>query len=102
MISRVLAVLAAFWLVLAFALATVIPPFTSCSELLADMDHESLVALSDWGESSLPNWLWDHGIVPVMLRPAWLVPTGLGLVLMGLAITIGSGKGVARSHRRRS
>lgn len=102
MIPRILAVLAAFWLVLAFALATIMPPYTSASEVLDGIDHDRLVALSEWGSRSLPSWLWDHALVPLLLRPAWLIPTGVGLVCLGLAITIGSGKSVARHHRRRS
>ncbi len=102
MTARVLAVLAAALFVLAFTLGTVMPPLTTGRDLLADMDHASLVALNQWGTASAPPWLWTRVIVPVLLRPAWLVPTALGLVAMGLAVTIGSRKGVARSHRRRS
>jgi hypothetical protein len=50
----------------------------------------------------LPPWLWQDVMIPVLQRPAWLMPTSLGLVLLGCAVTIGSRKSVARSHRRRS
>ena len=102
MLSRVLAVLAALCLVVAFALATVLPPLTSVRDVLADLDQPGFVALVHTGEAGLPSWFWAHGVVPLLLRPAWLPPTGLGLILMALAVTIGSHKGVARSHRRRS
>jgi hypothetical protein len=101
-LSRIMAVLAAILLVGAFALATVLPPGTSLVELLADMDHPLLVWLKDVSTSSLPSWVWDGVEVPILVRPAWLVPTSLGLIALGCAITLGSRKRVVGSHRRRS
>lgn len=101
-LTRALAVLSAASLVGAFTLATVLTPFESLAELLADWDHPWLVWLKGASEAHLPRWLWQDVMIPILLRPAWLLPTALGLVLLGFTVTIGSRKGVARSHRRRS
>ncbi len=94
--------LSATSLVGAFTLATVLTPFESLAEVLADWDHPWLVWLKDLSEAHLPRWLWQDVMVPILLRPAWLLPTAVGLVLLGFAVTIGSRKSVASSHRRRS
>lgn len=101
-LSRVLAVLSAACLVGAFTLATVLTPFESLAELIADWDHPTLVWLKHAAVTHLPGWVWEEVIVPILLRPAWLVPTALGLLLLGFSLTLGSRKSVARSHRRRS
>ncbi len=101
-ITRAFAVLSAACLVGAFTLATVLTPFESLAELLADWDHDWLVWLNDAAVAHLPPWLWQDVMIPILQRPAWLMPTSLGLVLLGCAVTIGSRKSVARSHRRRS
>lgn len=94
--------LSAASLVGAFTLAMVLTPFESLAELLADWDHPWLVWFANASEADLPGWLWRDVMVPVLQRPAWLLPTGLGLVLLGFAVTLGSRKSVAQSHRRRS
>ncbi len=101
-LTRCLAVLSAICLVGAFTLATVLTPFESLAELLADWDHAWLVWLKTASESHLPGWLWQGMMIPILLRPAWLLPTALGLIMLGFAVTIGSRKTVPRSHRRRS
>jgi hypothetical protein len=40
--------------------------------------------------------------LPVLMRPVWLLPAGLGLVAAGAAATAATRRGGARSHRRRS
>jgi len=101
-LSRVMAVLAAILLVTAFALATVLPPGTSLVELIADMDHPTLVWLKTASDLHLPAWVWDNLEIPLLVRPAWLLPTSLGLVALGCSVTLGSRKRVVGSHRRRS
>jgi hypothetical protein len=101
-LSRIMAVLSATCFVAAFTVATLMPPATSLVELVADLDHPSLVWLKQASEAYLPSWVWLDMEVPMLLRPAWLLPTGLGLVLLGFAVTLGSRKRVVGSHRRRS
>ncbi len=101
-LARILAVLSATSLVGAFTLATVLTPYELLAEVLADWDHPWLVSLHDFAGASLPAWLWQDVMIPILMRPAWLLPTALGLLLLGGAVTAGSRKNVARSHRRRS
>ena len=100
--TRILTVLAAVCLVGAFTLGTVVPPFTSLAELIANADHSVLVWVKDFADRNLPEWLWVNIILPVLLRPCWLLPLAGGLVFLGLSLTLrnGRGKGVARSRRR--
>jgi hypothetical protein len=98
---RTLMVLAAIFLVIAFTLVTVMPPFTSLAELIANTDHAALVWAKDFADHNLPAWLWLNIVVPVLLRPCWLPPLAAGLVFLGLSVTLrGRGKGVARTRRR--
>ncbi len=101
-LSRIMAVLSAICFVAAFSVATIMPPTTSLAELIADLDHPTLVWLKDASEAYMPGWAWRDMEIPMLLRPAWLLPTGLGLVLLGFAVTLGSRKRVVGSHRRRS
>ena len=99
---RTLTVLAAICLVGAFALGTVMPPFTSLAELIANTDHDTLVWFKGFADHNLPQWLWLDVLVPVLLRPDWLLPLAIGVVFLGLSLTLrnGRGKGVARTRRR--
>jgi hypothetical protein len=38
--------------------------------------------------------------MPLMLRPAWLVPAALGLVCGGMSLSLSTRKSTRRSHRR--
>ncbi len=100
--ARVLAVLAAASLVSAFALAALLPPGLTLAQLIAMFDAELLYAMHAFVVGHGADWLWGHVLMPLLLRPCWLVPTGFGLVFAGGALTLNSRKGVPRSHRRRS
>ncbi|MDA8247967.1 MAG: hypothetical protein M0Z28_02220 [Rhodospirillales bacterium] len=100
--SRVLAVLAAICLVVAFALATLLPPPLTLAQLVAMFDARMLYESHQFVVAHGMGWLWSNLLMPLLLRPCWLLPIGLGLVFAGGALTLGSRKGVPRSHRRRS
>ncbi len=101
-LHRVLAVLAAASLVAAFALATLLPPQLSLANLIAMMDSRLLYDVHEFAVAEGVDWVWPHLLMPLLLRPCWLVPICLGLVLAGGAMTVASRKSVPRSHRRRS
>jgi hypothetical protein len=85
---RVLAVMAAAALVGAFALATMLPPLTSLAELVAMLDNRTLLALPQLVRGHAPEWVWQWLVLPVLMRPVWLLPAAFGVVLGGLAITL--------------
>ena len=98
--ARVCAVFAAAWLVAAFALASLFPPELRLGQLISLADYSLLVGLQDLVRGHLSPWLWSYVCVPLLLRPAWFVPAALGIVSVGLAVTLNSRAGPARSRRR--
>ena len=98
--QRILAVLAAMLLVGAVALAMLGPPEVPLGQVLFMVDHDLMNAVHSFIEQHLAGWLWDYLVVPLMLRPAWLVPAALGLILGGMSLSLSTRKTTHRSHRR--
>jgi uncharacterized protein (DUF2062 family) len=101
-LARVLAVLAAASLVAAFALATLLPPPLTLAQMVAMLDARLLYDAHEFVANHLSAWLWTHLLLPVLLRPCWLIPAAAGLLFAGAAMTLNSRKGLPRSHRWRS
>ena len=99
--QRVLAVLAAMLLVGAVALAMLGPPSVPLGQALFMLDHDLMSVLHSSIERYLSAWLWEHVAMPLMLRPAWMVPAALGLICAGVSLTLSTRKkSTHRSHRR--
>ena len=98
--QRILAVLAAMLLVGAVALAMLGPPAVPLGQLLFMVDHDLMEAVHSFIGMHLAAWLWDYLVVPLMLRPAWLVPAALGLICGGMSLSLSTRKSTHRSHRR--
>jgi hypothetical protein len=98
--QRTLAVLSAVLLVLAVAIATLGPRTFSLAWALTQVDANLLGNLQGWADRYVSPWAWGHLAVPLLVRPAWLVPASMGLVCAGLAVSLSSRKGAHRSHRR--
>ncbi len=101
-LPRVFSVLAAASLVAAFALATLLPPPITLAQSIALVDARLLYDAHEIVVAYGAGWLWGHVLMPLLLRPVWLLPICLGLVFAGGALTLNSRKGVTRSRRRRS
>lgn len=99
--TRILAVLAAAFLVAAFAVATIWPPDMSLAALIGMVDTTWLPAAQSFVTHALSPWFWDQIAVPVLQRPGWLVPTAIGLVLFGGAVSLSGPRG-SRTRRWRS
>jgi hypothetical protein len=84
--QRILAVLSALMLIGAFALATLGPPGVPLGHVLFTLD----TPVMDWLQQHAPGWMWQNLVVPVLLRPAWLLPATLGILLAGAAVTLAS------------
>jgi hypothetical protein len=102
MMPRILAVLTALCVVVAFALAMLLPPDTSLVQLVAMVDQDSLVSVQNFVRVHISAWAWNQLAMPMLQRPCWLLPAELGLIFAGLTATFASRRGAARSHRRRS
>lgn len=98
--QRILAVLAALLLVGAVALAMLGPPGVPLGQALFMVDHDLMEAVHTFIGTHLATWLWDYLVVPLMLRPAWLIPAALGLVCGGMSLSLSTRKSTHRSHRR--
>ena len=97
---RIFAVLAAAMLVGSVALAMLGPPDVPLGQLIFMVDHDLMDAMHSGVERHLSSWIWDSLIAPLMVRPAWLVPAGIGLIFAGAALTLSNRKPARRSHRR--
>jgi len=99
---RMFAILSAVFLVSAFALATILPPDLALRDALAMLDHALPGRLQAGAVANMPGWVWNVLALPLLLRPVWLLPAGLGVVCAGAAVTCASSGGTQRSRRRRS
>lgn len=102
MLARILAVVSAVFMVLAFALATLLPPDMPLSQAIALVNHGWLVSFQDAMVKGVSQWVWVHMVVPVLLRPVWILPIALGLITAGAAVTLSSRRSSPSSRRRRS
>ena len=94
--QRVLAVLSAILLVGAVALAMLGPPDVPLGQTIFMIDHDLMEVM----HQVVGTWLWNSVMVPLLLRPAWLVPAALGLVCGGVSLSLSTRKSASRSHRR--
>lgn len=97
---RTLSVLAAIFLVAAFAVASIWPPDMLLKTLLAMADGTLVPGLQTEIQGISP-WVWTNLAWPLLERPAWLLPTAIGLVFFGGAISFSGSRGSARPRRWR-
>jgi hypothetical protein len=100
-IRRILAVLAAVFLVGTVAAATLGPPDLPLGQVLLAIDHSMLDTLQSGVERIFAHWMWAELVLPVLIRPAWLIPAALGLICAGLSITLPTGRRAERPRQRR-
>jgi hypothetical protein len=99
-LSRILAVAAALLLVGAVALAMLAPPEMQLGRALFLLDHDLPRALHGGIEAHFADWMWTDLVLPLLVRPVWLIPASIGLLCAGGALTLGSRTGPG--PRRRS
>lgn len=88
--SRICAALGAACFVAGFALGVLMHPWATLAEALASWDRQVMSAWDHAERSGIWLWLWTHAMQPLLERPSWVVPTGLGLVFFGAALTLAS------------
>ena len=93
---RGLSILAAVFFVVAFALAVAHPSNVPLGQVLARV-HPMLPTHL---RLTLPVWVADHLLLPLLLRPAWLVPLALALICAAGAVTMQPRKPVGRTRPR--
>ena len=90
--AKIMAAFGALFLVGSFAMATLLRPLMSLGQLIMSIDQPLLMSLDQAPRTGVSLWLWGHIAVPLLLRPAWMLPTMLGVVLVGLAAQLAWGK----------
>lgn len=95
--QRIMAVLAAAFLVGAIAVAMIGPPNVPLGAALYMLDRQALYDV----QAHLTAWMWDGMALPLLVRPAWLLPACIGIVCAGLSLSIASRKRPQRMPRRR-
>lgn len=98
--QRILAILSAILLVGSVAIATVGPPAAPLGQVLYLMDEGVVARLHLFVAGHMAEWTWSAMVVPFLLRPAWLIPASLGLVLAGVALSLSNRNQARRPHRR--
>ncbi len=101
MTVRIFTTLAAILLVAAFGIAVIAPGMT-LGEGLLDFDAGTLASLQSACRDLLPDGTWLHVVVPLLIRPAWLVPASLGIVCCGVAVNLNSSSKASPTRRHRS
>ena len=98
-LSRALAVLAAILLVCAVGVAILVPSELPLGRAISLLDHGLLTTLHGGIRAYAATWVWDDVLLPLLVRPAWLVPAWIGLIFAGASLTVGwrAGRG---PHRR--
>lgn len=100
-LPRVFAVLAAILLVGSVALVALMPADSSLGQALRDLTGTAPDRALGLFSTGLPRTLWEAVIVPVLVRPVWLVPVSLGLICVGGTLTALS-HASPRTKQRRS
>lgn len=102
MVAKILAVLSAAMLVGAVAVATLGPQEMSLGDALHALDQLHFAAVQAYIRTHVSAWLWDHPVTSLLVRPPWLLPAILGVLLAGAAMTTATSQKAPTSRRRRS
>ena len=97
---RVLSVLAASALVLAFTLALTMPPTATLAQLITRWNPAGVAGLEGFMLRNLPDWTWNRAVAPMLTRPCWLLPVDFALVFGGIAATIAIRRARPAERRR--
>ena len=100
--AKIFAVLAAVFLVGAVAVATLGPEDMTLGDGLFALDRLSLAGVERFVRLHLSDWVWDHPLKALLLRPIWLLPASLGIILAGASATAANSGTPLNSRRRRS
>lgn len=87
-VTRFLAAVAAFFLVMAVGFGTYGARSMTLEFAVRRMDRTALDTLYVWVNSNFGILAWTEIVQPVLVRPAWLSCATVGIILMGLAITV--------------
>lgn len=87
-VQRVLAAIAAFFLVMAGALVAYGARGLSMEFALRRMNRTLVDSLYAGVTNTFGMWAWTELVQPVLVRPAWVSCASLGVILMGIVFTL--------------
>lgn len=87
-LQRVFAALAAFFLVSAIGLATFGARAMTLEGALRTINRGLVDGLYVWIDGVLGTWVWTSLAQPLLVRPAWLPAAALGLVCLGVVLSL--------------
>jgi len=101
-ISRLFTVLAAVLFLATFGLGILLPRDLSLAQAVNAMDPALFRGLQHSVVNAVGQRAWVHVAVPLLVRPAWLIPACLALIATGAAATTATPRKSTRTTRRRS
>ena len=101
-IPRGLGVLAALCFVAAASLAIIYPPLTTLRRLLFQLNPDLPQQVQEVVRDIFGDEAWRLAALPLLMRPAWLLPLSASVVLAGLAFSLRSRSGVSGQPRLRN
>ncbi len=102
MAAKILAVLSATLLVGAVAIGTLGPQEMTLGDALTALDHLRFAAVEAYFRTNISSWVWEHPVQSLLVRPPWLLPAAIGVLLGGVAMTTATSHKAPNSRRRRS
>ncbi len=102
MLAKILAVMAATLLVGSIAVATLGPQDITLGEALNAFDHLHFASVEAYVRTHVSAWLWERPVTSLLVRPPWLLPAAIGVLLAGAAMTTATSQKAPNSRRRRS
>lgn len=100
LVSRIFTVLAATLLVASFGLIVLAPYDLSLVQGMTAIDPTLLRHVQHAVIRTLGTRFWANLVTPVLARPVWLMPLGLGMICVGVAATMNTPPAAHRTRRR--
>jgi len=75
-------------LVISFFIASMLSPLLNLMQLLALQWPGRMTELGHAIRSGTSLWWWEHVAIPLLVRPAWLLPAMIGMICVGLAVQL--------------
>ena len=98
---RLFAVVAAVLLVGSIALASLVPADMNLRQAINTLDGMATEHAQHMFVGVFGRGFWEAVLVPLLVRPVWMIPVSLGLICVGAAVTALS-QASPRPKQRRS
>ena len=100
LMPRIFAVIAAVLLVGSVGLAALLPGGISLRESISQLDTDALGQMQRVLVGALGHGFWQVIMLPILARPVWMLPTCLGVICIGGAVTALTHVSQRANHRQ--